>query len=174
MLSVLLVTLNLAFSSIAPGTAFNKAIVPHSGFFYSENGFTIDSSGTAWLSSQIKNDNKQVFQFFTANQNGSMQVNSDILTEKQKFEDQLKKWIKDYSFYGFKILGTKTFKYSSYKGILVDLVHNAKQKQVRQYLLEGPQKKYVVFTCENSISNFNQTLVDCHKVMTSLKWMASK
>lgn len=171
MFQLILIFFHLAFATPAPGISLNKALQPFPGFVYGENGFTLHNGGTHWMAKVEKLENKKEILFSQTNTTGSLHVQSDILPEKQSFEDQLKKWIKDYPYYGFKILGTKTFKFQDRKGIMVDIVHRNKQKQVRQFLLEGPQNKYVVMTCENTIREFNNTLINCHKVLNTLKWL---
>lgn len=155
-----------------PATSTNSFLKMDQGFFYGTEGFSLSAHKLNWkpqLTSQV--GELTAVSFSAAEDTGSL--SAQIYQEKKpSFEKDIKDWIKDYPFYGFKILNSKTISENKQKGIVIDLVHKKKQKQVRQIILETPHDQSLVFTCQDSISNFAQTLDKCNQVLRSLSWLA--
>ena len=155
-----------------PATSTSSFLKTDQGFFYGTEGFSLSAQKLNWkpqLTSKPGELTSVVFQ----SENDSGSLSAQIYQEKKpSFEKDVKDWIKDYPFYGFKILNSKTISENKQKGIVIDLVHKKKQKQVRQIILETPTEQSLVFTCQDSVSNFAQTLDKCNQVLRSLSWLA--
>jgi hypothetical protein len=77
--------------------------------------------------------------------------------------------MKDYSLYGFDLLGSKVFTQAGQRSLVIDLVQRKKKQQMRQVLFLK-NKKVGVLTCQDTAAKFSATLSDCNQVARSFEW----
>jgi hypothetical protein len=104
-------------------------------------------------------------------------IKEDTLPNELSLEVYAKRWMKDYSSYGFDFLGSRPFVNQSLgnknaKGLVVDLVHKSSDKQLRQVIFLK-KKQAVILTCVDQKQNFSQTLDDCNQMIRSFEWKDS-
>ena len=168
-----------SLSSLAaplPGTASSALTSPEYGLFYSIRGFQLRSQ-PSWAMDKTKEDetsepNKEfsVFYIHPDFKNARLSVQTDTLKTEMTLESYTKKWMKDYSSYGFDVLGAKTFQTQFTKGLVVDLHHKKKDTQLRQVIFLK-EKTAVILTCLDQTKSFTQSLVGCNQLVRSFQWL---
>ena len=93
----------------------------------------------------------------------------ETLRTEMTLENYTKKWIRDYSNYGFDVLGSQTFALNGSKALVVDLFHKKSEQQMRQVLFLK-NKKVVTLTCRDQQKTFEQTLIGCNQISKSFEW----
>lgn len=165
-----------AWSAPAPATSSSLFASPEAGFFYQVRGFRLTGLSQWLLESPSESDNSQdsTKEFTVSYKNPSFQtarfsVQSDTLKSEISLESYTKKWMKDYSSYGFDVLGAKTFQTGTAKGLVVDLYHKKKETQLRQVIFVK-SKTAVVLTCLDQAKTFNQSLASCNQMVRGFSW----
>lgn len=178
-LQLFLFTIFLTFMAPAaplPGTASSALTSPEFGLFYSIKGFQLKSQAL-WAMDKSKEDELSdsgkefsVFYLHPEFKQARLSVRTDTLKAEITLENYTKKWMKDYSSYGFDVLGAKTFQTQFAKGLVVDLHHKKKDTQLRQVIFLK-DKTAVILTCLDQTKSFTQSLVGCNQLVRSFQWM---
>ena len=134
-----------AHSSPFPALGSSALVAPEKGLFYISKGFNL------------------------SNPDSLVKVKTDTLKNNLSLEDYAKKWMKDYSQYGFDLLGSRSFKENEARGIVVDLYHKKTQTQMRQTIFLK-EKNVVILTCINEKSEFAKILAQCNQTIKSFSW----
>lgn len=165
-----------AYSAPAPATSTSLFASPEAGFFYQVRGFRLTGLSQWLLESSAENDSpaEPSREFAVSYKNPSFQtarfsVQSDTLKSDISLENYTKKWMKDYSSYGFDVLGAKTFQTGQAKGLVVDLFHKKKETQLRQVIFVK-NKTAVILTCLDQAKTFNQSLTSCNQMVRGFSW----
>ena len=162
----------MSWSAPHPATSSSTLIGVDKGLFFSQYGFSLNAKSANWKlveKGPPESLNEARFRPKDELSEASLAVRVDLLKEPNTLEQYAKKWIRDYAGYGFTVLGNKTFSHSGYHGYVVDLVHNTKQKQVRQVLyVKGRQA--VILTCSDDKKSFNSNLKSCNEIARSFEW----
>jgi hypothetical protein len=170
-----LLSCSVSLASPFPGTASSALVSPESGLFYTLRGFHLkaqanwilensDSKETADASHEFS-----VFYIHPDFKNARLSVQTDTLKSDTTLETYTKKWMKDYSNYGFDVLGAKTFQTVNAKGLVVDLHHKKKETQLRQVIFLK-DKTAVILTCLDQTKTFAKSLVGCNQLVRSFQW----
>jgi hypothetical protein len=158
-----------AFASPFPATGA-ALLAPQKGLFFMAHGFHL-ASPTGWTL-------QEPFTFVSPQSSSAkLSIKEDILPTETHLETYAKRWMKDYTSYGFDFLGSRPFVNiglgnKATKGLVVDLLHKASDRQLRQVIFLK-KKHAVILTCVDQKKEFNQTLNDCNQTIRSFEWTES-
>ncbi len=166
------------YSAPHPGTSSSMLISYKKGWFISPKGFTLHASGSSWVQLVPPEENHEVVTLFVSdddkNQEGRLTVRLDQLQEEEiTLKRYVARWIKGYSNYGLKILGSKFFKHDGNSGFMIDLVNELQEKKLRQVVFLK-NNNAVIFTCVDQNNNFLKSLKQCNKIVKSFSWSKTK
>jgi hypothetical protein len=134
----------------------------------------MQTAGTDWIQAAPPKNTRYIATMFRspAMKNGihpTLTVRVDQLKKPVALNRYVQRWTKEYPKFGFDVKGTKKFKMAGNEGYVVDLVNNAKQRQLRQVIFMK-EKKAVLLTCRDHVSTFKNSLAECNKMIKSFKW----
>lgn len=161
-----------AYASPHPGTGSSALVAAEKGLFLSAKGFRLGAENTGWIFSLSKADNEEARLTNPSNSSASLSLKMDTMKADLGLEAYSKRWMKDYSSYGFDILGAKAFQQNGQRGLVIDLVHRLTKKQMRQALFVK-NRKAVVLTCLDEKATFQKTLIECNRIIKSFEWANS-
>ena len=166
------------FSTAAPFPG-ESLLRPQSGRFWSQRGFTLGTSGTAWkldekipgplnwseVHAQLEGVTYSHNQYPTAR----LRVEVEDLKGKATLESYTKRWVKDYYQYGFKILANKPMKLNGVPTVVYDLLSRNQDVQIRQ-IIQVNQGRAVVLTCSDERLNFAKSVPACNAIAGKIEW----
>ncbi len=159
-----------AFAAPHPASGSSALVAPQKGLFLIPQGFILKTEKTSWqLAAESKDQKLRYSQ--GKNSTALLSVQTENLKTDMKIEDYAKRWMKDYSLYGFDVLGSKLFNHNGQKALVMDVLQRKQKQQVRQVLFLN-NKKVVILTCQEQEKKFNQILADCNQVARSFEWSA--
>lgn len=161
---------SVAYASPHPGTGSSALVSPEKGLFLSAKGFRLGAEKTGWVFSLSKADNEEARLTDPNNSKASLSLKMDTLKADLSLENYSKRWMRDYSSYGFDVMGAKPFQQNSQRGLVVDLTHRLTKKQMRQVLFVK-NKKAVILTCLDEKENFEKTLAQCNQIIKTFEWV---
>ncbi len=158
-----------------PGTSTSSLISSESGKFWSAKGFRIHSGQTDWIQRPAPKDIPSLVTLYRAptrvnGQQPALTVRVDELARKQALQSYVKKWMRDYSRFGFDVLTAKQIKFNSNSAFLLDIVSRETNMQLRQVVLLK-QKTAVILTCRDHRSSFAKTVQDCNEIIKTFEWV---
>jgi hypothetical protein len=159
------------FAAPIPGiSSLLKA--PSKGISFDLKGFYLHPAQTGWeLKGDTTPEKGEISVRFLAPQGtGMLSVKTETLKNSATLESYSKKWIKEYSSYGFDLLGSKPFIQSGTKSLVIDLFHKKTQQQVRQVILLK-DKTSVIMTCSENIQKFEKALKACNSIIRTFRWL---
>lgn len=175
-LMVCFLTLPLpSLGSPIPGVGSSEVSQLLKNIVVSEYGFRIgNSKQTFWnLKQDIQSNTTNTFEYFAADplkKSARFTINIDKFTSPTNFDSYVKKWVKEYPYFGFEILNTQKMKLDDEPCYLVDLTHPKKNKQIRQFVVV--KKEFaVVMTCADEINKFNETALQCAELIKNFQWI---
>lgn len=148
-----------------PGSVGSVLFDKSNGLSFSSKGFILPSEGTNWQ--MVSNDR---FELTSDKASALMTVHTEELKKKQDIEAYSKQWLKEYSQFGFELLGTKPIGDTRYPALLVDLYHRKTDKQIRQ-VIRLNDKKVAILTCSHDRKGFNEVLTQCNQLMEKFSWL---
>ena len=151
-----------------PASGSSALVSPASGLFLSAKGFLVKTESTQWQLIESAGPSKVNYNN-PKNPTAHLTLQSELLKTDLKLEDYAKRWMKDYSLYGFDLLGSKVFTQNGQRSLVIDLIQRKKKQQIRQVLFMQ-NKKIVVLTCQDESAKFSTTLSDCNQVARSFQW----
>lgn len=186
-------TTAIAVAAPHPGTSSSPLVSSDTGLFFQSLGFKLSTKGTNWKIQPTKDDSfiqnivlgpQQTNSTVTATgsaadklltessnkENPQLNIRTDTLDKKISLENYSKKWMRDYSNFGFETLGQQMIQLGGGKALVVDLVQKKQGKQLRQIILNFEQK-VAVLTCVDDKSSFETTLKSCNQIARSFEWM---
>ncbi len=146
------------------------------GYMFNWRGFRLTKGQTNWNlqagdAAKVENVPHEIsVRYQSPLTNGFLAVKTETLPATTNVEFYAKKWIRDYSYYGFDVLGAKTFTQGNARGYVVDLVHPKKSKQLRQVVFLK-EKTAVILTCTDEKAQFQRTLSNCNNIMKTFSWL---
>lgn len=163
------------YAAPSPGAGSSLLVAPETGLFWRREGFQLKTGKTGWtLASPELEEEAGIIRYLRPNsKTGSLAVKTEMLKADLTLENYAKRWMKDYSNYGFELLGSQTFSQNGTKALVVDLLHRKSEQQLRQILFLK-NKKAVVLTCKDQQKNFQQTIVGCNQISKSFEWVEMK
>lgn len=140
----------------------------------SEYGFRVGNpQQTYWkLKDDLTANSSNTFQYFAADpqqKTARFTINVDKFSSPTSFNAYVKKWVKEYPYFGFEILKTQSMKIGDQPCYLVDLAHRKQNKQLRQFVVV--KKEFaVVMTCADEINKFKETAIQCADLVNNFQW----
>ena len=162
-----------------PAMGSSALVSPSNGFLFHLRGFHLTKGQTNWnyqLGELIPGTTTPEIsvRFQSPISNGFLAIKTETLTSPMTVEAYAKKWIRDYSYYGFDVLGAKAFAQGEAQnkthGYVVDLAHAKKAKQIRQVIFVK-EKTAVILTCADDKIQFTNTLVNCNNILKTFSWL---
>ncbi|MCE3010675.1 MAG: hypothetical protein LW875_08685 [Proteobacteria bacterium] len=155
-------------SSPHPATATSALVDPQKGLYFLTQGFHLPVKGSDWINSNQENEQGVLFEL-KARSTARFSVRWEAQTASLTLENYAKKWIRDYSSYGFDLLGTRTFSENQNRGLLIDLFHPKSNVQMRQVVfMQSP--RVVVLSCSDEKPKFESTLPQCNQLIRNFSW----
>ena len=171
---VLALTL-IASATPYPGMGSSILVDPTVGAFLAAKGFTVKTTGTPWVPvAQNENSLIESVRFELKNtenlkSTATLALRIDDIGNAGKLDIYAKKWIKEYSQFGFEILGSQNAQLDGNESLVIDLLQKNKMQQIRQVLIRN-NKQVAIFTCNDKKVEFAKTLPACNQVVRSFKW----
>lgn len=165
---------SISFGSPIPGVGSSQVSQLLKNIVVSEYGFRVGSpQQTYWkLKDDLAANTSNTFQYFAADpqhKTARFTINVDRFSAPTSFNAYVKKWVKEYPYFGFEILKTQSMKIGDQPCYLVDLAHRKQNKQLRQFVVV--KKEFaVVMTCADEISKFKDTAVQCADLVNNFQW----
>jgi hypothetical protein len=174
-LTLLLTFTSGAWAAPIPGTSSSPLVSAQPGLFYSPKGFRLNSAQTAWVQSAPPRHIPSLVTIYKSPlpQNGqqpALTVRVDSLRQPQSLKGYVKKWMKDYSRFGFEVLTAKPIKIKDNPAFLLDIVSRATRKQLRQVVFLK-EKTAVTLTCRDGRESFAKTVQDCNEIVKTFEWV---
>lgn len=162
-----------AFGSPMPGAGSSQVPQLLKNIVISEHGFRIGSTNqNFWtLKKDLNSNHTDTFQYLSSEpqSNARFTVNVDKFSKPTSFDSYVKKWVKEYPYFGFEVLKTQVTKLGGQPCYLVDFAHRKKNKQLRQFVVV--KKDFaVVMTCTDDIGKFKDTAVQCADLVSNFRW----
>lgn len=162
-----------AISSPIPGVGSSHVSQLLKNIIVSEYGFKIGTTDQSFwsLKADATANIKNSFSFVANNSqsNARFTINIDKFTNPMSFDSYVRKWVKEYPYFGFEILKTQVMKLGGQPCYLVDFAHRGKNKQMRQFVVV--KKDFaVVMTCADEIQKFKDTALQCAELINNFQW----
>ncbi|MGZ3723272.1 MAG: hypothetical protein ACXVA9_10095 [Bdellovibrionales bacterium] len=158
-----------------PGTSSSPLVSEKPGAFYSTKGFRINSAQTAWIQSAPPKHIPSLVTVYKSpspfnGQQPALTVRVDDMRHTQPLKTYVKKWMKDYTRFGFEVLTAKPIKIGENQAFLLDIVSRETQKQLRQVVFVR-EKTAVILTCRDGRDSFAKTVQDCNEIVKTFEWV---
>lgn len=166
---------SLAWAAPIPGTSSSSLVSAQPGQFYSTKGFRLNAAQTAWVQSPPPKAIPSLVTVYRApvasnGQQPALTVRVDDLRRPESLKAYVKKWMKDYSRFGFEVLTAKPIKIGESPAFLLDIVSRETAKQLRQVVFVK-NKTAVTLTCRDGRDSFAKTVQDCNEIMKTFEWV---
>jgi hypothetical protein len=174
---ILLATLfSLAWAAPFPATGSSALVSEKPGLFMSTKGFRMNAGNTAWIQSPPPKDIPSLVTVYKApvsqhGQQPALSVRVDDLKSTQSLRKYVRRWMQDYTRFGFDVLTAKPIKINDQSAFLLDIVSRETQKQLRQVVFLK-NKTAVILTCRDHRDSFSKSVQDCNQIVKSFKWNA--
>lgn len=169
----LIIGFRSVFASIPPFTVSNL-MQNHKGIYFGDQGFIIHTENTDWFqldTSKIKSKSVKTEYRSLDDQNPTkLTVRSESLKKKLSLSQYVKKSVKDYRRFGFKILDLRPLKINNYNAIVLDLDKTEDDLQSRQILFKR-NNNVVILTCTGHRFKFQSDLNSCNQIVRNFKWI---
>jgi hypothetical protein len=158
-----------------PATSSSPLVSDKPGSFYSTKGFRLNSAQTAWIQSAPPKYIPSLVTIYKSpspfnGQQPALTVRVDDLRHPLALKAYVKKWMKDYTRFGFEVLTAKPVKVNENQAFLLDIVSRETQKQLRQVVFLR-EKTAVILTCRDGRESFAKTVLDCNEIMKTFEWV---
>ncbi|MBX3021038.1 MAG: hypothetical protein KF799_05120 [Bdellovibrionales bacterium] len=175
---IFLLLSQLASAAPIPGTSTSPLVAPKPGMFYSSKGFRIDAANTAWVQSAPPKKIPSLVTVYKApmpldGQQPALTVRVDDLRTALPLKTYVKKWMQDYTRFGFDVLTAKQVKINETSAFLLDIISKETKKQLRQVVFLK-EKTAVILTCRDQRQTFSKTVQDCNQIIKSFEWTAQE
>lgn len=158
-----------------PGTGSSPLVSEKPGLFHSSKGFRLNSAQSGWVQTAPPKSIPSLVTIYRSpapvnGQQPALTVRVDDLRKNQGLKTYVKKWMKDYTRFGFDVLTAKPIKVGQTSAFLLDIVSKETQKQLRQVVFLK-EKTAVILTCRDQKDSFKQTVEDCNEIMRTFEWV---
>ena len=166
-----------ALAAPMPGAGGSALSSGQPGLYYSPKGFRIDAAKTAWVQTAPP---KQIPSLVTVYQapvpsegaSPALTVRVDQLTAQHTLKTYVKKWMQDYSRFGFEVLAAKPITVNTTQAFLLDIVSRETKKQLRQVVFLK-NRVAVILNCRDDPRFFGKTVEDCNQIIRTFRWTSS-
>ncbi len=174
----LLLFLGLSSLSLAapyPATSSSALTDPSKGLFFHGFGFRLKRMTADWAPSPVlKNSSRDSLRIEPLSKKKSQEASISLHLEKMEktvaLDTYARKWMREYSSYGFEVLGIKRVLLNKEKALLIDLTHQKRNRQLRQAILQDKDRIAVV-TCIDKKDLFPDTLAVCNEFLRNFEWI---
>lgn len=163
----------LLFSLTSAAAPMPTPNIP-AGHFFHPKGFKLDSSGTAWVQSEAPKNIPSLVTIYKSpvpvnGQQPALTVRVDQMKRQQNLKSYVKRWMQDYTRFGFDVLTAKNITINEQSAFLLDIISRETQKQLRQVVFLK-EKMAVILTCRDGKDSFQKTVQDCNQIIKTFKW----
>jgi hypothetical protein len=174
MTALIFTLLSFAHAAPMPATGSSPLVSEKPGLFYSPKGFRMHSSNTAWVQSAPPKDIPSLVTVYKSplqknGQQPALSVRVDDLKRQQTLKNYIRKWMQDYTRFGFDVITAKQIKIGENSAFLLDIVSRETQKQLRQVVFLK-NKTAVTLTCRDHRESFGKTVEDCNQIVKTFEW----
>lgn len=174
LVALLLGSSSIAFAAPIPGTSSSTLVSQKPGLFYSSKGFRIDAANTAWVQAAPPKKIPSLVTIYKApltidGQQPALTVRVDDLRKALALKAYMKKWMQDYTRFGFDVLTAKPIKINETSAFLLDILSRETKKQLRQVVFIR-EKTAVILTCRDQRETFSKTVQDCNQIIRTFQW----
>jgi hypothetical protein len=160
-----------------PGAGSSALVARKPGLFFSGKGFRLDAADTAWVQAPTPKKIPSLVAVYKAplpidGQQPALTVRVDDLRRSQGLRSYVKRWMQDYSRFGFDVLTAKPVKVGEAQAFLLDIVSRETKKQLRQVVFMR-NKTAVILTCRDQRQSFAKTVQDCNQIIKSFQWTSA-
>lgn len=157
-----------------PGTSSSGLVSHQPGLFFSPKGFSLHSAQTSWVQSAPPKHIPSLVTVYRSpipgnGQQPALTVRVDNLHSTQPLKTYVKRWMKDYTRFGFEVLTAKPIKIGENQAFLLDIVSRETEKQLRQVVFMK-NKTAVILTCRDGRESFAKTVQDCNEIVKTFAW----
>lgn len=157
-----------------PGTGSSSLLSTKPGFFQSSKGFQLDGSATTWSQISPPKHIPSLVTIYKApavaqGQQAALTVRVDQLKQTQALRQYIKRWMQDYSRFGFDVLTAKPIRINQHSAFLLDIISKETQKQLRQVVFIK-EKLAVILTCRDERQTFAKTVQECNEIIKTFQW----
>jgi hypothetical protein len=168
-----LVSISQVGAAPAPAMATSRMVSLKDSFYSLSHGFKVSIPDESWQLLNPKQGHSLVegeVQLKSLRQKDrKLTLKLDRTQRPLTLEAYVKRWMRDYSAYGFEILGSKAFQQQHNKGLVVDLVHREKQKKIRQIVFLQDQR-VLMLTFSDAQAQFDQGLNEFNDIVKTFAW----
>ena len=135
----------------------------------------MNAGGSAWIQSAPPKNIPSLVTIYKSpilnmGQQPALTVRVDDLKNPTALKTYVKKWMKDYSRFGFEVLTAKQIKINQNQVFLLDILSRETNKQLRQ-LVFLKERTAVILTCRDHKDSFSKTVVDCNEISKTFEWV---
>lgn len=176
MLILVSALISLANAAPFPATGSSALVSEKPGLFMSTKGFRMNAGNTAWVQSPPPKDIPSLVTVYKApvsqhGQQPALSVRVDSLKSSQSLKKYVRRWMQDYTRFGFDVLTAKPIKINEQSAFLLDIVSKETHKQLRQVVFLR-NKTAVILTCRDHKDTFSKSVQDCNQIVKSFQWDA--
>ncbi len=175
MIKLILIFLFSNFSSatIPPFEVTNLA-EELKGIYFGDLNYLIHAENTDWFqidSSKIKSKTiKTEYRSLDDQSPSKLTVRSESLKKNVMLSQYIKKSVKDYRRFGFKVLDLRPLKINQNNAFVLDLDKIDDDLQTRQILFKKNQN-IIILTCTGHRFKFQNDLNTCNQIARNFKWI---
>lgn len=157
-----------------PGTGSSPLVSEQPGLFFSTKGFRMHSAETDWIQSAPPKDVPSLVTVYKSpvvsnGQQAALSVRVDELSRPQNLKRYVRRWMQDYTRFGFDVLTAKRISINQQSAFLLDIVSRETKKQLRQVVFLK-KKTAVILTCRDHRESFGKTVQDCNQIVKTFQW----
>jgi hypothetical protein len=158
-----------------PATSSSELVSKPAGLFVSAKGFRMNAGSSAWIQSAPPKNIPSLVTIYKSpilnmGQQPALTVRVDDLRVTTPLKSYVKRWMKDYTRFGFEVLTAKQIKVNQSQAFMLDILSRETGKQLRQ-LVFLKEKTAVILTCRDHKANFSKTVLDCNEIAKTFEWI---
>ncbi len=158
----------------APYPGLSPLLQAEKGLFRSQHGFSISGAGTDWAMIRPTSKTPSLETMYRSPQlnkgvQPSLSVRVDTLTSPSTLKSYVRRWMKDYSRFGFDITEAKPVRISGEPAFLLDLDHREQPRRLRQVVFLQSSVA-VILTCRDHREFFQKSVEACNSIIRSFTW----
>ena len=161
----------LSFAAPHPGLSTSLLLNKKSGIYLLPYGFKISLSDQWTVQVRpSKDDPTTILEAFLSERGWPrLMITKNEISNNSSIESYTKKWIQNYSNYGFQIESQKIFQLNGKKAIAIDLTEMKSKTMARQYI-QINEKNVLIITCSDKQENFRTAIETCNSLVQTLEW----
>lgn len=172
-LNLILLSFFSSHASIAPVDLLELSKEPKT-IYYGQLGFKIHADNTDWYqmpSHLLKSKTIQAEYRSLDDENpGRLTIRSESLKKNISLAEYIRRSIKDYRRFGFKILDVRPLTINANSSFVLDLEKSDSEKQTRQILFKK-KNNVIILTCTGHRGKFQSDLKSCNQIARNFNWV---